>query len=519
MAQVYNGQLDAFDLYHKIQESPEKAPYILGGPALPALGHAIAGSTGAAISNVCTYPLALIITRLQIQRQLRKNANSPHSEEYKSIRDAAKKIYTREGGINGFYIGVVSDTSKTIADSFLFFLAYNFLRQTRIQSSRSSSKHLPVIDELGVGFLAGALSKFLTTPVANIVTRKQTSSMLSGRDSGRDTDQGSLRSIASQIRAEKGVQGFWSGYSASLVLTLNPSLTFFFFEAFKRTLLPRSQRQSPSPQATFLLAAISKAMASTITYPFSLAKSRLQSSSGLDKREGLSTVKLEGTEAPKKAPSNVFTVILRIAQTEGLGALYEGLGGEVMKGFFSHGITMIVKEAVHKLVIQLYYSILTMLKKYPSPQELAVSVKGQAVQVAENVEDLAGSAKEQAGRTAENIRESAESTKEQAGRMAESIGQHVKQTAVSVETQAGHVADSSGNWTYERAASAKTQAGQMADNLGDWTQEAAANVAENLGERKQQAANMATDGIQVVKEKSRDLATEANARPKKTEDT
>lgn len=343
--------------------------------------------------------------------------------------------------------------------------------------------------------------------------------MLSGRDSGRDTDQGSLRSIASQIRAEKGVQGFWSGYSASLVLTLNPSLTFFFFEAFKRTLLPRSQRQSPSPQATFLLAAISKAMASTITYPFSLAKSRLQSSSGLDKREGLSTVKLEGTEAPKKASSNVFTVILRIAQTEGLGALYEGLGGEVMKGFFSHGITMIVKEAVHKLVIQLYYSILTMLKKYPSPQELAASVKEQAVQVAENVEDLAGSAKEQAGRTAENIRESAESTKEQAGRMAESIGQHVKQTAVSVETQAGHVADSSGNWTYGRAASAKTQAGQMTDNLGAWTQEAAANVAENLGERKQQAANMATDGIQVVKEKSRDLATEANARLKKTGDT
>ncbi len=109
--------------------------------------------------------------------------------------------------------------------------------------------------------------------------------MLSGRDPGQDTDQGSLRSIASQIQGEKGVQGFWSGYSASLVLTLNPSLTFFLFEAFKRTLLPRSQRQSPSPQATFLLAAISKAIASTITYPFSLAKSRLQSSSGLDKTE------------------------------------------------------------------------------------------------------------------------------------------------------------------------------------------------------------------------------------------
>ena len=76
------------------------------------------------------------------------------------------------------------------------------------------------MDELSVGFLAGAFSKFLTTPIANIVTRKQTSSMISSRNPGKDTDQDSLRSIALQIRAEKGVQGFWSGYSASLVLTL-----------------------------------------------------------------------------------------------------------------------------------------------------------------------------------------------------------------------------------------------------------------------------------------------------------
>ena len=342
----------------------------------------------------------------------------------------------REGGLSGFYIGVVSDTSKTIADSFLFFLAYSFLHQTRIRSSNSSSKHLPVIDELSVGFLAGAFSKLLTTPIANIVTRKQTSSMLSGRDAGKGAKQGSLRSIASQIRTEKGMQGFWSGYSASLVLTLNPSLTFCFYEALKRA-LPRSQRQSPSPQATFLLAAISKAMASAITYPFSLAKSRLQSSSGLDQRKTSSTGKQEATYTATRAPRNVFTVILQIAQTEGLSALYEGLSGEVMKGFFSHGITMIVKEAVHKLVIQLYYNILKMLKRYPSPQELAGSVTEQVVQVAQDAGDLAGSAKERSAGMAAKIQESAGPAKEQAGRMAENVGQHVKQAAVDVKTRVG----------------------------------------------------------------------------------
>lgn len=354
-----------------------------------------------------------------------------------------------------------------------------------------------------MGFLAGAFSKFLTTPIANIVTRKQTSSMLSGRDPGKDIEQGSLSSIASQIRAEKGVQGFWSGYSASLVLTLNPSLTFFFFEAFKRTILPRSQRQSPSPQATFLLAAISKATASAITYPFSLAKSRLQSYSGLDQLEGSSTVKLEDTLSRKKAPSNVFTVILRIAQTEGLSALYEGLGGEVMKGFFSHGITMIVKEAVHKLVIQLYYTILKILKKYPNPQEIAESVKEQAVQVAENAGELAGFVKEQSGLMTESIRESAGSTKEHLGRMTENVGERIQKAGISAKTQAGQVTDDVSDWTQKAATNATTRAGQM---------------VENLAEQREQAANVAKDGIQVVKEKSQDLAREANERLKTMND-
>lgn len=288
--------------------------------------------------------------------------------------------------MDGFYVGVLSDTSKTIADSFLFFLAYNFLRQSRIRSLKSSSKHLPALDELSVGFLAGAFSKLLTTPIANVVTRKQTSSMLTARRPETGTDQGSVRSIALQIRAEKGLPGFWSGYSASLVLTLNPSLTFFFFETLKRTLLPRAQRSDPSTHVTFLLAAMSKAMASTITYPFSLAKSRLQASTTTD--EGLSSVKLD-TEKPKRIPGNVFTTILETARNEGMAALYEGLGGEVLKGFFSHGITMIVKEGVHKLVIQLYYTILKLLKKYPSPQELADSAREQAGEMAGNVKEQA----------------------------------------------------------------------------------------------------------------------------------
>lgn len=96
-----------------------------------------------------------------------------------------------------------------------------------------------------------------------------------------------------------------------------------------------------------------------------------------------------GSDGATKAPSNVFTIILQIARTEGFAALYEGLGGEVLKGFFSHGITMIVKDAAHRLVIWLYYAILKFLRRYPSPQELAEAAKQQAEVLVDDLEKKA----------------------------------------------------------------------------------------------------------------------------------
>ncbi|MCJ1269384.1 hypothetical protein MMC22_009276 [Lobaria immixta] len=390
-ATIYNSQLDAFELYHITHEPSSRAPWILEGPALPALGHALAGSSGAAISNVCTYPLSLIITRLQIQRQLRKNSAAPHAEEYASIWDAIYKIYTR-GGLSAFYVGLLPDTSKSIADSFLFFLLYNFLRQSRLKYQKDSAKYLGAIDELGIGFLAGAFSKLVTTPIANIVTRKQSLSMMSASSTNLNPHDSSVRTIAHEIKSKKGLPGFWSGYSASLVLTLNPSLTFFLFETFKRTFIPRRQRENPSSRATFFLAAFSKAIASTIMYPFSLAKARAQASSTsiTENEEEKPEKPLDSTQAKKiRAPNNVFGTIFQIAQDEGVGALYEGLGGEVLKGFFSHGITMIVKESVHKLIIRLYYTILKLLKHYPTSSDLTAMTKAKAIQAVESVKSQA----------------------------------------------------------------------------------------------------------------------------------
>ena len=425
MATVYNSQLvggwfpamtemssqktqDAFDLYHQWNERRRSRSAEQATPGLPALGHALAGSIGASVSNVATYPLDLIITRLQIQRHVQKSSSVEEAERYTSIRDAVLKIYKQEG-FNGFYTGIAQDTLKSAADSFLFFLVYNSLRQARLKS-RQRRQHLPVFDELGVGFVAGAAARFFTMPISAIVTRLQTTSMTTSRSSGIKGEAPSVRSIIQQIRSEKGLRGFWSGYSATLVLTLNPSLTFFFFEKLKRILLPQKQRSDPGPMITFFIAALSKVLASTITYPFSLAKTRTQVSTkavetqspegkddlekGRSKESKASSISLSKTGV---LDTTILGTILRIARTESMSSLYEGLEGEVLKGFFSHGITMLMKDAVHGLIIRLYFVILRLLNQYPRPSDLARLAKERAQDALEFVEAKSQNIAESAG--------------------------------------------------------------------------------------------------------------------------
>lgn len=103
------GMQDAFELYHKIQERDGAGA--AGTIGLPALGHALAGSSGTAISHILLYPLDLVITRLQVQKQLRRPGEAPSAAreaedaEYTSLQDAANKIYKNEGGLSAFWNG------------------------------------------------------------------------------------------------------------------------------------------------------------------------------------------------------------------------------------------------------------------------------------------------------------------------------------------------------------------------------------------------------------------------------
>lgn len=419
----YNSQLDAFTLYHLIQEETGSKNRF-DGPALPALGHALAGAVASALSKSVVYPIDTIVTRMQVQKGLKgeKEADSAANGagvEYKDPVDAARKIYKNEGGLSAFYAGLNSDIAKHVGDAFLFFLAYNAARDRLLK--QQGGKQLSVATELGVGVVAGALSKVVTQPISNIVVRQQTAALTSARDptsSSSSRDNQSVRNIANQIRSEKGLAGFWSGYSAQLILTLNPAMTFAA-DNILRSLLPKRYRENPSASQTFFIAALSKVIATSLTYPVMLAKSRAQASSSpppspsSDNDSDPEYHKIDTTASPtqlrltqaRRALQQTLTQLSRLLEGqaallrslrkiyahEGLGGLYSGLEGEVVKGFLQHGLTMMVKENVHGGVIQLYYVLLKLTKRWPAEFNLetvkkdAEAVARDAAHRAENV--------------------------------------------------------------------------------------------------------------------------------------
>lgn len=429
---------------------------------MPVLGNAVAGAVGSAISNIIVYPLNVIVARLQTQAKKDKSEEGSDEEpEYKDILDAARKIYEQQG-LAGFYPGLAQDTWKSVADSFLFFLAYNTIRQRRIiarvgpaKAAKSKNIVLPIWDELAVGMVAGAFSKLFTTPLSNIVTRKQTAA----RNGGKDL---STADIAAQIRAEKGIGGFWSGYSASLVLTLNPSVTFFLNEVLKYALLPRAKRQRPSHAVTFLLAALSKSTASSITYPFSLAKTRAQALRSAQKGAPQSS----GSNAVLAAfTPKIFSDVATIYQTEGISALYAGLSGEVVKGFFSHGFTMLAKDAVYATIVRFYYLLLIISRRYPSPEELLARAREQA-------EEYSEIAREGARELAERTREGAEDAlKSHSGSVAVDMTSHA---AAANAAKIGNIAHGVDASTGFKVPGVSYDINETAELVGDYVEDEAA---------------------------------------------
>ncbi|EKM53611.1 uncharacterized protein PHACADRAFT_99150 [Phanerochaete carnosa HHB-10118-sp] len=327
---------------------------------LPPLVQAFSGAVGSAAANMVVYPLDLVATRLQTTslKRLRGDVG------FAGVLRALRHVLETEGW-SGLYDGLPTDTAATIISNFLYFYFYAFLRtilvrrKTRISPPpKSKSKATPVLlgvaEELGIGFLAGVSSRAISTPLSVVTVRLQTET--EGRDdrgeldpekgdpedaSRRGEPKGVLTTVQ-KIYAEQGLKGFWGGFSTTIPLSLNPAITLFLFQLYRKLVVRGSKTSAlgtPSASSSFVGAAFSNAVATWLLYPLMLAKTRLQIH-----RKHVQEAN-QGPEQDKKGSNTSMLTIWEDAlDKEGPSGLYQGLEAQLLKGFVSQGVTMMVKQ-------------------------------------------------------------------------------------------------------------------------------------------------------------------------------
>jgi Mitochondrial carrier protein len=79
--------------------------------------------------------------------------------------------------------------------------------------------------ELSLGAIAGALAQLFTIPVAVVTTRQQTVA--------KEERKGLFGTAKEVIEGEDGWTGLWRGLKASLVLVVNPSITYGAYQRLR----------------------------------------------------------------------------------------------------------------------------------------------------------------------------------------------------------------------------------------------------------------------------------------------
>jgi hypothetical protein len=176
-------------------------------------------------------------TKLQVQVKSRKAdvqdaESTPH---YESTLDAINKIFNDEGfpglynGLNGALLGVAST-------NFAYFYWYSVVRAFYMASAKTAKPPGTAV-ELSLGAIAGAVAQVFTIPVSVVTTRQQTQS--------KSEKKGLLETGQEVINSEDGWTGLWRGLKASLVLVVNPAITYGAYQRLKDVFFPGKTNLRP----------------------------------------------------------------------------------------------------------------------------------------------------------------------------------------------------------------------------------------------------------------------------------
>jgi hypothetical protein len=177
-------------------------------------------------------------TRIQVQVKPRESdltQSAADEEIYASTWDAVNKIVA-EDGVRGLYAGINGSLIGVASTNFAYFYWYSMIRGMYLRSRRAGATPSTAV-ELSLGAVAGAVAQLCTIPVAVVTTRQQTQQ--------KNERKGMIETAKEVIDSEDGVFGLWRGLKASLVLVVNPAITYGAYERLKVVLFPGKANLRP----------------------------------------------------------------------------------------------------------------------------------------------------------------------------------------------------------------------------------------------------------------------------------
>ncbi|WFD18742.1 hypothetical protein MCAP1_000953 [Malassezia caprae] len=247
----------------------------------------------------------------------KKDASDKAKKQLGIIETLIKIIRTK--GPASLYRGFLANMANTFIQQFAYFYWYTLVRSVyikRILRSTVASPTLNVVTELVLGAVAAAFAQLFTTPVGVIATRQQIGTE---HHEGDNTFTGHIKDI---YRAD-GITGFWRGLKPSLVLTVNPAITYGVFERVKNIILAASDGQM-TPGKSFVIGALSKTLATIVTFPYILSKIRLQAK-----------------DTPYK---DSFHVLGHTYKEKGFLGLYQGMNAQITKAVLSQALLFYFRD-------------------------------------------------------------------------------------------------------------------------------------------------------------------------------
>ena len=213
----------------------------------------------------------------------------------------------------------------------------SFFERAAVRTSRASKK-LTTIESMIAGAIAGSATVLITNPIWVVNTRMTAREANSSPDSLINSTmpdkparkQSSFATLMELCKTE-GPVSLFAGVLPALVLVVNPILQYTIFEQLKDVL---EKRRRLTPRHAFFLGAVSKLLATSITYPYITVKSRMHVASN---------------EGPRDA---IMQSLQRIVSEEGWSGLYKGMVPKVTQSVITAAFLFAFKDALYRMGVQ-----------------------------------------------------------------------------------------------------------------------------------------------------------------------